>query len=97
MDQNTKEKQYIRLLENIVSYLTCDTDIIFDAFNKKDFENAIIQAIGVQKHVLSINSQDSELECGLQFIDNICSIIRLYKTKRDHKFHELIDAHTVEV
>lgn len=37
-NQDTKEQIYIRLLNNIVSNIDTHTDIIFDTFNKQDFE-----------------------------------------------------------
>ena len=45
-----------------------------------------------------INSSDSQLEEGLQFIDNICSIIRLNKTHNDkYNFYKLIERFINEV
>lgn len=90
MNQITKEEQYIFLLENIVSKLDKETDIIFDAFRKKDFEDKIVKKIGIKENVRSINKQDSRLEAGLQFIDNICSAIRLHKTHKNEEFYNLL-------
>ena len=90
MNQITKEEQYILLLENIVSKFDKGTDIIFDAFRKKDFEDRIIKTISIKENVCSIDKQDSRLEAGLQFIDNICSAIRLYETHKNEEFYNLL-------
>lgn len=37
-DHGIKEKIYIQLLNNIISNIDTHIDIIFDTFNKKDFE-----------------------------------------------------------
>lgn len=97
MNQETKEKQYIELLNNIVSHIDTDIDIIFDAFNKKDFEQNIIDTISTHKTVLSIKKQDSRLEAGVQFIDNICSIIRLNKTNVENDFFRFIESKVIEL
>lgn len=97
MNQETKEKQYIELLNTIVSHINTDIDIIFDAFNKKDFEQNIIDTISAHKTVLSIRKQDSRLEAGVQFIDNICSIIRLNKTNVENDFFRFIESKVIEL
>lgn len=38
-----KEERYIYLLNNIVSFIKENVDIIFDSFNKIDFEKKIIE------------------------------------------------------
>lgn len=80
MNQSLKESTYIALLESIVKAIKEKVDIIFDSFNKPDFENNIRGRIIKIKNVKSINSKDSQKVHGLQFIDNICSVIRQYKT-----------------
>ena len=77
------------MLNNIVSNIYDDIEIIFDAFKKKDFEEKIIRSIGILDNVLSINKQDLQVEAGLKFIDNICSAIRLYKTSQNINFYRL--------
>lgn len=89
-NQNKKEQIYIKLLNKIVSNINCKIDIIFDTFNKSDFEEKIIKSTKHNTHVLSIKQHDSRLEYGLQFIDNICSIIRLYIDKNDCTFYCLL-------
>lgn len=97
MNQTIKEKEYIRLLNHIVNSIDKDIDIIFDSFNKKDFHTKIVESISLNKNVLSITPQDSRLECGLQFIDNICSSIRLFKANSNLTFYEYIKENTKEV
>ena len=43
------------MLEKIVSNIADDIDIIFDNFNKKDFEMKIVERIGSKDNVRSIN------------------------------------------
>lgn len=88
--QFQKEQEYIRMLGKIVSSIEEDIDIIFDAFKKKDFEEKIIGSISKIDNVLSIRKQDSQLESGLKFIDNICSSIRLYRTKQNKVYYHLL-------
>lgn len=90
MHQKKKEQEYIRMLRKIVSNIDNDIEIIFDAFKKKDFEENIIRTISQESNVLSIKQQDSQLESGLKFIDNICSSIRLYKTRQSKVFYYLL-------
>lgn len=97
MNQEIKEKEYIKLLNNIINDIDQDIDIIFDSFNKKDFHKKIIENISLNKNVHSIIPQDSRLEYGLQFVDNICSSIRLFKTNSNLTFYEYIEKNTKEV
>lgn len=97
MNQEIKEQQYILLLGNIVSNTNKDIDVIFDTFNKHDFEQKIIENIRNYANVKSIREQDSRLEAGIQFIDNVCSIIRMHKTKVENNFYEFIEDKTFEV
>lgn len=48
-------------------------------------------------NVLSINSCDSRNEPGLQFVDNLCSVIRLNKTKKKNDFYSLIKNYIIEL
>lgn len=81
--QEEKEVVYIELLKNIVGGIEESIDVVFDTFNKKDFEKKIILSILPIANIESITSADSVLEPGLQFIDNICGAIRLKKSDRD--------------
>lgn len=89
-DQDSKEHIYIQLLNKIVSNIDDQIDIIFDTFNKKDFEEKIIKSLSQLSNVDSIKSQDSEIEFGLQFIDNICSIIRLHIDRKESTLYYLL-------
>ena len=89
-DQDSKEHIYIQLLNKIVSNIDDQIDIIFDTFNKKDFEEKIIKSLSQLSNVDSIKSQDSEIEFGLQFIDNICSIIRLHVDRKESTLYYLL-------
>ena len=90
--QSLKESIYINLLSNIVKNIKEDINIIFDSFNKKDFELNIKQTILKFKNVKSIIPKDSQIVHGLQFIDNICSVIRLHisKAEQARSFYPLI-------
>lgn len=57
--------------------------MVFDAFNKKDFEKKIILSILPMDNIEKIAPGDSVLEPGLQFVDNICGAIRLSKSNKD--------------
>ncbi|MCD7950748.1 MAG: DUF3800 domain-containing protein [Erysipelotrichaceae bacterium] len=88
--QMQKEEQYICLLSKIIMHIDCDIDVIFDTFNKKDFENKIIESAKEFDNIKSIKKQDSRLEYGLQFIDNICSVIRAYKTYDNSNYYYML-------
>lgn len=81
--QEAKEEIYISLLTKIVSCISDPVDVVFDAFNKKDFEKKIILSILPLDNIDKITSGDSVLEPGLQFVDNICGAIRLNKLNND--------------
>ena len=85
------------MLNKIVHFIKNDVDIIFDSFNKCDFENRIITEISLHNHVLSICSKESFAEEGLQFIDNICSCIRLYKSNLNKDFYQMIETNIIEL
>ena len=78
--QFLKEQVYIELLSRIVASISEDVSIIFDKFNLPAFETRIVQTISKYKNVQAIMPQDSQTEPGLQFADNICSILRHKKT-----------------
>lgn len=96
--QNFKEDTYIAMLSKIVLDIEEDISIIFDAFNKTDFEDRIIDRISTYNNVQAIMPRDSQKEPGLQFVDNICSILRLHKSGTDkHEFYPLIEKWIKEV
>ena len=88
--QQEKENVYISLLNKIVSHIDSEIDIIFDTFNKADFELKIIESIKQNNNVLTIVQRDSRLEYGLQFIDSICSIIRHHVYEKDSTLYYLL-------
>ena len=81
--QEVKEKTYIELLEKIVDTISEDVSVIFDRFNIPSFEDMIVQSISDHQNVQAIMPRDSQEEPGLQFADNICSVLRHY-----HTYHE---------
>lgn len=89
--QSRKEDIYVLLLSKIVASLEQETDIIYDTFNKQDFEDRINATIAPFSHIISVRAADSRTEAGLQFVDNICSVIRLYESGKDrHSFYQII-------
>ena len=98
IQQSTKEDSYILLLSKIAASLTEKTDIVFDEFNKLDFERKIITAISQYSNVHSIIAKDSRTVPGLQFADNICSVLRLHKSNCDREnYYEIIANKVFEV
>lgn len=96
--QNEKEIVYIKLLSKIIDAVDNQIDVIFDTFNKPDFETKIIEEISKKENVLSILSADSQEEYGLQFVDNMCSIARLHKSNNDkYGFYDKIVTFIKEV
>ena len=96
--QEYKEGTYLVLLSKIVSSIGDDISIIFDTFNKNDFEERIIDRISSYKNVQAIMPRDSQKEPGLQFVDNLCSVIRLYKSDSDeYGFYDIIRKYVKEV
>lgn len=96
--QILKEDIYIQLLSKIVENASCDLNIIFDTFNKQDFESNIINTISSFPSVLSIESCDSQRNPGLQFVDNLCSTCRHHLDDDDpNKFYDIIKEKIKEV
>lgn len=92
-----KEEQYIYLLNNIVSFIKNDIDIIFDSFNKVDFEQKIIESISQHSNVISIQSRNSFDEPGIQFVDNLCSVIRLSYLDSKNYYYSIIENKVIQV
>ncbi len=85
-------------MRSILASLKQETIVIFDGFNKKDFENKIVESATDFDLIQSICPRDSQKEHGLQFADNICSVLRRKKTGRDPwDFYGLIRDRTIEV
>ena len=86
------------MLSKIVSSVEENISVIFDTFNKNDFEKRIVDHISSYKNVQAIMSRDSQKEPGLQFVDNICGVIRLHKSDVDeHRFFDMIRKNAKEV
>ncbi len=81
--QSEKEKVYLRLLKKIAETLPEDTDIVYDSFNKTDFDERIIKKISSLGNTSSVRPENSQKEPGLQYADNICSVLRLYLSGKD--------------
>ena len=76
MKQKQKESVYIMLISRIIAELPPETTVVFDRFGKTDFENRIIKLKDSFRNITTIIPEDSQREYGLQFADNICSVIR---------------------
>lgn len=96
-NQFEKEEQYICLLDNIVSSISHDIEVIFDAFNKTDFENRIVEHIGEKNNILSIEPRNSYDEPGIQFVDNLCSVIRLSYLDSKNNYYQIIKDKVTQV
>ena len=97
LNQVLKESVYITLLSSIVSAINEQADIIFDRFGIDDFEESIAKSV-VGGNIESVTPQDSQKVEGLQFVDNVCSTIRLYRSGNDsHDFYSTIKNIVIEV
>ena len=88
------------LLSKIVSSTEKEISIIFDRFNKRDFEEAVVERISSYPHVQAIMPRDSQKEKGLQFVDNVCSVMRHNKSGTDeYGFFQIISktVHAVKI
>ena len=98
MNQVLKESVYITLLSSIVSSLDSKTAVVFDTFNKPDFEEKIVKSLETIAVVDSVYPCDSQTKPGLQYVDNICSVIRLYRSDEDtYAYYGMIDKMIIEV
>ena len=96
--QEEKEHTYIRMLSRIVSAIDFDVLVLFDRFRKANFEKAIISSVSTISNVERIEPVESQKEIGIQFVDNLCSVIRLHKTRKDNSnFYGLIEKWVKEV
>lgn len=97
-NQVLKESVYITLLSAILSSFNDDIDVVFDKFGKQDFEERIIESAKMNERINSIIPMDSQKVPGLQFADNVCSVIRLNKSGADeYGYYELLKDMIVEV
>ena len=98
MKQILKESVYITLLSNIINSIDEPVNIIFDEFKNKKFEGLIAETFKNFDNVKTIVPRDSQEEPGLQFADNICSVVRLHLTEQDkNKYYSYIESMIKEV
>ena len=96
--QNDKERAYINSISRIVSSCNCEIDVVFDRFRINSFEKNIVKKLLSFENVKSARPAESQKEFGIQFVDNLCSSIRLYKTNNDkYSFYKLIEDRVKEV
>ena len=78
-------------LSSILASQSDGITVIFDRFGKKDFEERIVKSALTIECVDDIHPEDSQREAGLQFIDNICSVIRRHISGKDNfSYFEII-------
>lgn len=98
--QSLKDKTYIKLLNAIIKCISEDIklNIIFDSFPNKRTVDHIVYTISKNENVVSIKPADSQLIPGLQYVDNICSAIRLNLSGSDeYGFYNLIKDKIIEI
>lgn len=98
--QSLKDKTYIKLLNAIIKSISEDIklNIIFDSFPNKRTVDHIVYTISKNENVVSIKPADSQLIPGLQYVDNICSVIRLNLSGSDeYGFYNLIKDKIIEI
>lgn len=98
MKQVLKESVYITLLSNIINSIDQPVNVIFDEFKNKKFENLIAETFKNFDNVESIVPCDSQEDPGLQFADNVCSVVRLHLTEHDkNNYYSYIESMIKEV
>ena len=85
-----KEKIYIDLLNSIIEGIDEEINVVYDRFGISSFETTIEDMVSKISGVKSITAGDSQLIPGLQFADNICSVIRLKISENDKNNYYLI-------
>lgn len=100
LKQSLKDKRYIQLVNSIIESIELNTkiDVIFDSLPNKNSINCVIDNLARLKNIASIKPADSQLTPGLQYVDNLCSVIRLHISQYDkNDFYELIKNNTRKV
>ena len=98
LSQENKERSYVDMLARIVCSIDGNVCVMFDGFCKYDFEKNIVSEIALFEHVEEIKPVDSQTEVGIQFADNLCSVIRLHKAGMDESgFFDIIQNQVREV
>ena len=96
--QQDKETTYIKSISKIAEACEGPVDVFFDRFRLPSFETNIINELKVLSNVGNAEAADSQKEIGIQFADNLCSAVRLYKTNSDHRnFFSFIEKFVKEV
>lgn len=92
MKQGVKEKVYLRMLSRIVENLNpvVNINICIDQLGSKSFTSTVINKLCLYSNVVSVCVKDSRLEHGIQFVDNICSAIRLNLINTNCEFFNII-------
>ena len=92
LKQNLKEKIYIDLLNSIIEGIDEEINVVYDRFGISSFETTIEDMVSKVSGVKSITAGDSQLIPGLQFADNICSVIRLKISENDkNNYYPIIE------
>lgn len=92
LKQNLKEKIYIDLLNSIIEGIDEEINVVYDRFGISSFETTIEDMVSKISGVKSITAGDSQLIPGLQFADNICSVIRLKISENDkNNYYPIIE------
>ena len=90
--QDKKEEIYIKLLVSLVSEIKDEVAVYFDSFKKKDFEDNIKETISKLDNVILVDNKDSLNSKGIQFADNICSVIRRHLSNIDeNQYYNIIE------
>lgn len=82
LTQERKEEIYLNLITNIVKQCK-NVSVVYDSFNNLKFERKINNELSRMNNVDIVVAKDSQEEHGLQFADNLCSVIRLHLSKND--------------
>ena len=92
LKQNLKEKIYIDLLNSIIEGIDEEINVVYDRFGISSFETTIEDMVSKISGVKSITAGDSQLIPGLQFADNICSVIRSKISENDkNNYYPIIE------
>ena len=97
--EKDKQEIYIELLSKVVNAVNDElTIIIFDSFGNHKFENRIINTIKKYNNVISVESDYSFNNKGLQFADNVCGVIRRHLLETDNNdFYKIIEKKVIKV
>ncbi len=96
--QQDKEATYIKSISRIAESCEDTVDVFFDRFRLPAFEQSIVRNLKCLPNVENVEAVDSQKEIGIQFADNLCSVIRLNRTGFDNfNFFSLIEKYVKEV